>query len=93
MDNVNAINNFFYFIYNISFIKDENGCYYPELILKTKWPCGDLKYIKDKWMQHLRNVDGNETTAMLNFYSDIDSRHRRAMAEWILENFDSGYEI
>ena len=93
MDNVYAINNFFYFIYNISFIKDENGRYYPELILKADWPCQSLDHIKEKWMHNFRGVDGNDALGMFHFYADIDNSHRRVMTEWILDNYDCGYHI
>lgn len=91
-DSVNEINNVFHFIHNVKFERDENGNYYPELVLKAHWP-SSTEHIKDKWTRIFRQNDGNETAAMLQLYSDVDKQHRRVMTEWVMDNYDCGSVI
>ena len=88
MDAVNAVNKAFYFIHNAKFVRDENGQYYPEVILKAEWPCG-LPHAKAKWMRIIK-ANHDTTLSMLAFYAELDNQHRRVMTEWVMENYNCG---
>lgn len=92
MDNVEAVNEVFYFIHNTDFEKDETGSYYPKVILEANWPC-NRDHIKNIWLRSIQNNDGNTAQALIDFYADVDSKHRRVMTEWVLENYHSGIRI
>jgi hypothetical protein len=94
MDNIQAINNFFYWIHNHQWLPgretDPNdNRYYPDVVMKADWTC-DREHMQDKWWIPECSCDAERTMA---FYANLDADNRRIMLEWICNNYDCGISI
>lgn len=88
MDNINSINNFFYFIKNVRFVKHKTlGEFVPEFLCAWNDP-----HLLEKWNEVNEESDELDS-AIINFYAQLDNKNRRIMLEWIENNYDCGLRI
>lgn len=94
MDNVQAINNFFYWIFNHKMtpgreVNPNDDRYYPDVVMEADWAC-DRRHLMSKWQG--RDCSSVAERALL-FYSELDKTNRRIMLEWICNNYDCGITV
>lgn len=89
MDNIQAINNFFYWIFNRKSSMGNDGNYYPDVVMQAEWTC-NREHIMSKW--YGRDCS-SEAERALHFYGDLDKENRRIMLEWICDNYDCGITV
>jgi hypothetical protein len=92
MDAFSFINSFFYFSmnYNINHYDwtdmwgEQHSDYLPDFVMGADWGCSREHMIK-KWKQ----AEQEETVngRMNYFYSKLDNKNRRALIDWMMENY------
>lgn len=88
-----AINRWIYHAWNyemcpIAVPDYANNCskriYVPRFLAEVKWTC-NLQHMVDKWK--LACLSQNESAYLMTFYANLDNDNRRALLEWVLENY------
>lgn len=98
MNNINAINKWFYFSMNYksdyydwtTMYGEKKQDYLPTFIMEVKWACS-LDHIIGKWNYIL--YDYNGYARMNKFYGELDSTNRKLLLEWVLENYNDDPKI
>ena len=84
-----AINEMFYYINNAEMVKADGymtSGWVPSVIDKCDWPCGH-DHAVDSW----NSIDDMPiVNKFIVFYGNLDNENRKAMLNWILDNYKSG---
>lgn len=56
----------------------------PKVIVEAKWNCG-VAHMIDKWRNATK--DGNSDAYFAKLYADLSVDNRRALLQWIMENY------
>lgn len=79
-----GVHRFLFYQWNFISVRNENdGEWYPTVIMKAEWTCNS-QHICDKYMKCLDSVGSNY--ALAHLYGDLDNENRRIMLEWIMSN-------
>lgn len=84
-----AINKWMFFGWNYSSIEHE-GQSLPEFLVKVKWTC-NLEHMVSKWNNITRKK--NPHAYISTFYAELDMENRKAMIEWVIENYNDERRI
>lgn len=90
-----AVNRFIFHAWNYKLDRDhiltaEGEHCVPEFISKVPWSC-NIDHLYIKWL-HVYNKYGS-SSAMFAFYAELDSENRRALIEWVMENYHGEQKI
>lgn len=93
---IEAINKWMYFTWNFGYMSFEGNDYvpagwYPEFLIETKWNC-PLPHMVSKWQQAC-NATNDAHAIFSRFYAELGIYNRRALLEWILDNYDDECKI
>jgi hypothetical protein len=62
----------------------------PRALVHAKWNC-DISHIADKWFESTKHGDSH--SYFIRFYAELSSSNRRALLEWVIENYKDGQRI
>lgn len=62
----------------------------PRALVHTKWSCS-IDHIANKWFESTKH--GDTHSHFIRFYAELSSGNRRALIEWILDNYNGGQPI
>lgn len=93
-----AINKWFYFAMNYETISHEWESisgerrveYLPRFLKEAKWTC-NLDHMLAKW--NMATQSKNPYAYLMNFYAELDEANRKALLEWVMENYNGERKI
>lgn len=84
-----SINKWMYFGWNYLTV-EHGGQHLPKFLVEAKWTC-NLEHMVSKWSNVTRKK--NPHAYISTFYSELDMENRKAMIEWVMENFNDEKRI
>ena len=94
---IQGINRFIFYAWNydqeqvsINTASGVRNVWLPKALVHAKWNC-NIGHIANKWFESAEH--GNPHSYFIRFYGELSSDNRRALLEWVLENYKDEIKI